>query len=302
METRPLISVILPFFNAGPAFAPALRSILRQDYDNWELLLCDDGSTDGSLELARSIQDSRVAVWSDGRNAGLAARLNECLDRTRGALVARMDADDISYPQRFRRQVEFLHKHQEIDLVGCPMLVCDEDGRAIGRRSAPLYHAGIVATPALGFGVAHPTWMVRADWYRHYRYDPEALRFEDADLLYRGYRHSRFANLATVLYGYREMSGGFGKRWKTRLGRVRYLGARRRELGNGLLLRAAAAEGIKAAMDAGLTAAGARYGMLRLREDPLTAAEHAEWNALRASLDQGKDFVASGAAARSVYA
>ena len=285
MET-PLISVILPFLNGGAAFKPALRSILQQTYTNWELLLCDDGSTDGSLELARAIHDPRVVVWSDGKTKGLAARLNECIGRAGGALIARMDADDVSYPDRFRRQVEYLRDHPEIDMLGCCMLICEEDGKPIGKRTSPAEHAEIVKNPALGFGLAHPTWMARAEWYRRHLYDPTALRFEDIELLYRAHQTSRFANLGELLYGYREMRGGLQKRLKTRLGRIRYLGAREQEFGKGLFVRAAVAEAIKVVLDAGVTATSARYQWLRVREEALTEAELAAWDSLQERLQR----------------
>ncbi len=274
---QPLVSVILPFLNAGPAFGPALRSILQQNYTRWELLLCDDGSTDGSLQLAESLRDPRVTVWSDGQTKGLAARLNECIGRSRGDLVARMDADDISYPQRLHDQAHFLAGHPEIDVVGCRMLIFGENGVALGKRPLPLDHERIVRHPASGFGLAHPTWMARADWYSQYAYDPRALRFEDIELLYRAYRTSRFANLPQLLYGYRELCGGFRKRLKTRVGRLRYLHARRSEVGPGLFYRAALAESLKVAADALLAVTGTRYRMLRFREEALNAAELSKW-------------------------
>ena len=280
---QPLVSVILPFLNGGPAFGAALRSIQRQTYQHWELLLCDDGSDDGSLELARSLADPRVKVWSDGRRLGLAARLNECLDRAAGELIARMDADDISYPDRIARQVAFLQAHPDVDVAGCPMLIFGEDGTALGKRPAPLQHERIVADPALGFGLAHPTWMARAAWYRQHRYDPTAIRFEDIELLYRAYRTSRFANLPDLLYGYREMRGGFSKRLKTRMGRIRYLRLRRQAVGFGLVARATAAELVKTASDAVLAAAGARYAMLRLREEHLSEQDLQVWNGIVAA-------------------
>ncbi len=279
---QPLVSVILPFLNGGPAFAPALRSILEQSYSNWELLLCDDGSSDGSLELAQSLRDPRITVWSDGQRKGLAGRLNECLDRSQGDLVARMDADDVSYPHRLRDQVAFLSSRPDIDVVGCRMLIFDEEGRPLGKRPVPLEHDQIVADPASGFGLAHPTWLARATWYQRHRYDPTALRFEDVELLYRARRNSRFANLPQLLYGYREMKGGFRKRFKTRLGRIRYLHARRADTGLGLFLRAAALESAKVLADAALAATATRYAMLRKREEPLLAAESADWAALYA--------------------
>src|ERR1700733_10042004 len=140
----PLISVLMPFYNAGDGFRTALGSILAQTYENWELLLCDDGSTDGSLALARSTQDERVIVWSDGQRQGLAARLNECIDRARGQFMARMDADDVSYPERFQKQVEFFGAHPEVDVVGCQMLIFGDHGELLGKRRLPEEHERIV--------------------------------------------------------------------------------------------------------------------------------------------------------------
>ena len=277
-SSGPTVSIILPFLNGGPAFAPALRSILEQSFTDWELLLCDDGSTDGSLELAQATRDPRVIVWSDGKTKGLAARLNECIDRSRGSLIARMDADDISYPHRLRHQVAFLEARPEVDVTGCPMLIFEENGSPMGKRMVPLEHEEIVANPASGFGLAHPTWLARAGWYRKHRYDPAAIRFEDIELLYRAYSTSRFANVPQLLYGYRELRGGFRKRLKTRLGRLRYLRDRRDIAGPGLFWAAAFTESFKLVSDAALAATSTRYQALRLREHSLDPSESAEWD------------------------
>ena len=150
----------------------------------------------------------------------------------------------------------------------------------LGKRSVPLNHRDIVANPALGFGLPHPTWMARASWYREFRYDPTALRFEDIELLYRAYGRSHFANVPAVLYGYREMRGGFRKRLKTRLGRVDYLRARRGEMGQSLFLRATGVEAFKVLMDAALAAGPFRYHWLRLRETALSPVELTAWRHL----------------------
>jgi glycosyltransferase involved in cell wall biosynthesis len=273
----PLVSVLMPFFNGGNDLRVALHSILNQSYDNWELLLCDDGSTDGSLALARSVRDERIKMWSDGKRTGLAGRLNECIDRARGEFIARMDADDVSYPERFCSQVEFLSAHPEIDLVGCSMLIFGEDGAPLGKRCLPVEHERIVAHPSLGFGVAHPTWMVRAPWFRRHPYDLSALRYEDVELLYRCYKSSRFANLPEILYGYREMRRGFRKRLKTRIGRVRYLHACHDASERATFYQAALAESLKIVSDAALVAFSARYAMLKLREGRLSDSESADW-------------------------
>ena len=286
----PLVSVLMPFLNGGDGFKAALQSILNQTYDNWELLLCDDGSSDGSLELARSIRDERITAWSDGKRKGLAERLNECIDRARGEFIARMDADDVSYPERFRCQVEFLSTHPEIDLVGCSMLIFGEDGDSLGKRRLPAKHEQIVANPSLGFGVAHPTWMARAPWFHQHRYDASAVRYEDVELLYRSYKTSRFANLPELLYGYREMRGGFHKRLKTRIGRVRYLHLRHDNSERWTAYRAALMESVRIVSDAVLVAASARYAMLRLREERLSESETANWRNVFDSASEIQDW------------
>ena len=106
MTAAPLVSVLLPVYNAGPYLAAALGSILRQDYDRLEVIAIDDGSTDNSLEILERYRraDNRVSVISR-ENRGLVATLNEGLRLAQGELVARMDADDVAYPWRLSRQV-----------------------------------------------------------------------------------------------------------------------------------------------------------------------------------------------------
>ena len=98
----------MPFRNAERTIAASIRSILRQSYMDWELILCDDGSEDESRALACSFHDPRIEVWGDGRSLQLGARLNECIGRARGEYFARMDADDIAYPLRLEKQLRFL--------------------------------------------------------------------------------------------------------------------------------------------------------------------------------------------------
>jgi glycosyltransferase involved in cell wall biosynthesis len=279
---NPLISIAMPFLNCEATLSAALQSILRQSYGNWELLLCDDGSSDGGPACARSFRDRRINLWSDGRTKGLAARLNECIDRARGDFIARMDADDIAYPARLEKQVAFLQQHPEIDLAGSHMLIFAEDGAPLGKRVLPCAHEDIVANPALSFGLAHPTWMGRAAWFRRYRYSAQAVRYEDIELLYRSYRHSRFANIPEILHAYREPQDGLRKRFKTRIERVRFLW----RSGNPGAYQSTLVEPIKAMCDAALVTAGLRYRMLRSREQSLTAAEFQDWDQLFATVTQ----------------
>jgi glycosyltransferase involved in cell wall biosynthesis len=201
---KPCITVAMPFFNSAATLGMSIRSLLNQSYDNFELLLCDDGSGDRGLAIARSFDDSRLICWSDGRRLGLPARLNECIDRARGPYLARMDADDIAYPNRLAQQMAFLVDHQEVDLCGGGAMVFGKHGRPLWRFSPPTDHGEIIRLPSMGFPLLHPAWMGRIEWFRRWRYDESAWLARDQELLLRSYRDSRFANLPQIVLGYRE--------------------------------------------------------------------------------------------------
>jgi glycosyltransferase involved in cell wall biosynthesis len=116
---EPLVSVLLPVFNAEPYIGAALESILRQDYRKLEIIAIDDGSTDRSLDILRRYHqaDSRISIVSR-ENRGLVATLNEGLTLARGDLIARMDADDIAYPWRLSRQVEAFRSRAGLAICG----------------------------------------------------------------------------------------------------------------------------------------------------------------------------------------
>ncbi|MER9678861.1 glycosyltransferase [Mesorhizobium sp. M0184] len=119
MAAAPLVSVLLPIYNAGPYLAAALGSVLRQDYERLEVIAIDDGSTDNSLQILQKYRqaDNRISIISR-ENRGLIATLNEGLAVARGDLVARMDADDIAYPRRLSRQVALFNQQPDLALCG----------------------------------------------------------------------------------------------------------------------------------------------------------------------------------------
>ena len=178
---RAAITVGLPFYNAGTTLLPAIRSVFAQTLQDWELILYDDGSTDGSLQLARSISDARVVVHSTGRNCGLVSALNRIAQLAQGQYLARMDADDLMHPARLQRQVEFLDRHAEVPVLGSGAYVIDGDGRPMGIRAqaAPdtSDYALLRRNPIL-----HPTVAGRTSWFRANPYDPAFPRSEDHEL------------------------------------------------------------------------------------------------------------------------
>lgn len=229
----PLITVAMPVYNAGRYLRPALLSVLGQTFSDWELLLIDDGSTDDGFKLISDLVDDRVRILRDGKNKGLAARLNEAADQARGQYFARMDSDDICFPDRFARQVAFLNSDPELDLVATRAIKIDMNDNPVGAFPYALTHSEICARPWQGFYFPHPTWMGRTTWFRKHRYgDPAPYFCEDQDLLTRSFATSKFATLPEVLFAYRvrnkfNPSKQFGTRWALLKAQVRYFRSKR---------------------------------------------------------------------------
>lgn len=204
-ENTPLVSVILPVYNGGPDLSLAIQSIEKQTYQNWELVLMDDGSTDGSLDLMKGFTDPRIKLFSDGVNKGLSQRLNEAVSKTKGQYIARMDADDIAFPERLEIQLDFLKKNKDIDLVGCRAVAFRGEGEVIGLLPFASDHTSMTAQVWRNIPLPHPTWMGKASWFKENPYAyPEVRRSEDQELLLRTHSFSHFACVPDVLFGYRQ--------------------------------------------------------------------------------------------------
>ncbi len=279
-DRRPLVTIGLPVRDAESTLPEALASIRGQSFRDWELLVVDDGSADNSRELVAEFsgEDDRVRLIADGEQRGLPARLNQLLDLARGELFARMDADDVAYPARLERQVEFLAEHPEVDLVGCSMLVFGEGGAARGERLAPPSHEEIVSRPrASFFPLFHPTWIGGTEWFRRYAYRPAARRCEDQDLLLRAYRRSTLANLPDILLGYREDRVRLRPTLVGRANWARCVWRARREESFRGAVATAAAQTAKGLLDVAAVALRAERYLLPHRAQPITETARAEW-------------------------
>jgi glycosyltransferase involved in cell wall biosynthesis len=200
----PEVSVVLPVRDGARTLALAMLSVLGQSFRDFELLVIDDGSVDASPDIALRFGDPRVRLLRDGMKRGLAARLNQGIDTSTGRYIARMDADDVCFPDRFARQVARLNAESSLDLLACRALIFDDSGAATGLSPHRSSHGALCARPWNGFYLVHPTWMGRAGWFRRYRYQtPELARAQDQELLLRAYPESRFAVLDEILLGYR---------------------------------------------------------------------------------------------------
>ena len=199
----PRLSVLMPVYNGLPRLWEAAESVLRQTYSEFEFLVVDDGSTDGSSAACDDLaaRDGRVRVLRHpkGENRGIVASLALGLASARGELVARMDADDRAYPERFARQVAYLDAHPEVALVGSAVHVRGRDGSVVTRVPA--------TSPALirwklRFGVTftHPTVTMRRRAVEAAGgYTAAAPHNEDHDLWLRMARQHDLANLPVPL-------------------------------------------------------------------------------------------------------
>jgi glycosyltransferase involved in cell wall biosynthesis len=278
----PRISVILSFRDPGAGLDAALASLQWQTEEDWELIAIDDGSRDGSSGLPRLLADPRIRLIRHTDSAGLAIRLNEGVRAARGRYIARMDADDIAFPQRLRTQADYLDAHPDVDLLASSVLMIDDAGQPISLTRSPPTHAQLVRRAALRFPMPHPTWMGRAEWFRAHPYDECAIKAQDQHLLYRTYRDSRFAAIEEPLLAYRYARLSVRK---TLQGRYHFL---RAVWSHGPLLHACAATAVHAAAalrDLLAMACGRERSVIRRRGDALPDALRDQWSRLLAQLD-----------------
>ncbi|MAT38415.1 MAG: hypothetical protein CL946_02290 [Ectothiorhodospiraceae bacterium] len=195
------ITVLLPAFNAEETLAIAIASLLDQTYPHFELLIIDDGSTDGTPEVVRRFDDARIRYLRK-ENGGLGNALNFGLKEAAHEWIARMDADDIAVPHRLERQVRYLDTHPEVDVLSSWYAMFDERGiRCIVQTAAD--HETIAGRLYLHSEIAHPGCMYRkADILDAGGYSQEIM--EDYELWNRLRSSVRFANIPEVLMFIRE--------------------------------------------------------------------------------------------------
>lgn len=225
-SAQPKVSILLATYNCEATIEAAIGSISSQTYSNWELVVCDDGSTDRTyeilLEVLAGLGPGRSVLLRNTENRKLAYSLNRCLAAASGELMARMDGDDLSEPDRLERQVKYLLDHPEVDLVGTGMRRFNEHGLGevvypatpepdrwtLGRSmKAPFFHATIMARRPVFDKVGNYTVVRRT------------VRVEDVDLWFKFFKAGFIGrNLPEPLYLVREDAAAIRRRTpKTRL-------------------------------------------------------------------------------------
>lgn len=196
-------------YNCEKTLSEAIESILAQTFSDWQLVMCDDGSTDGTYNVASEYllkYPEKIVLLQNNSNVGLNRTLNRCLKLCDGEYIARMDGDDISLPSRLEEEVQFLDLHTEYDIVSTPMIFYDETGDW-GRSFSiekPTKHDFIKHSPVH----CHAPSMIRHSALLDiggYTEDERTLRFEDVDLWYKLYAKDHIGyNLDKPLYKMRD--------------------------------------------------------------------------------------------------
>ncbi|MFM7428015.1 MAG: glycosyltransferase family 2 protein, partial [Elainella sp.] len=215
----PLISVLMPVYNAQRYLPRAVESILHQSLGDFEFLILDDGSTDRSLAILQRYaqQDARIRLLSRA-NRGLVVSLNQLLELAQGELIARMDADDIALPDRFAQQVAFLQQHPQVVCVGGAQDWIDEAGRILLRHPEAEQNAEIQELALTGrTPINHPSALIRTAALRQVGgYDAAFYPAEDLDLWLRLGEIGELANLKATVLQYRQHSQSISEQQQAR--------------------------------------------------------------------------------------
>lgn len=196
----PHVTVILPVYNTEKYIAEAVQSILNQTFSDFELLVINDASTDRTLEVLNRFSDNRLKIITNPTNLKVVKSLNKGLELAKGEFIARMDADDISHPQRFKRQIEYFNDHPEVDLCGSWVQMIGDDNYIL---TLPEKHETIKADMLFKNIIVHPSVMFRKEKLSGFRYDETYINAEDYALWVEVMDKVRFGIIPEVLLKYR---------------------------------------------------------------------------------------------------
>ncbi len=209
MPTTPIVSVLLPVYNGQPYLEKAVQSILGQTFEDFEFIIINDGSADGSKAVLERFadRDDRIRLVHQ-ENQGLVPSLNRGLSMAKGRYIARMDADDISLPERLEHQVQFLDSNPEVGVVGTQHVWIGADGEVTHRPSLPTDPSFIAWRLLFVTCIVHPSVLARRSLLRRLEGYAEWAEYgEDYELWTRAVLESKFANLPQILLKYRRWDG-----------------------------------------------------------------------------------------------
>lgn len=201
MKDKPLVSVILPTYNGAECIAEAIQSVLDQTYPNIELIVVDDGSTDGTKTIVESFSDKGVQFVAKPKNSGIADSLNVGILKAKGQYFARMDDDDVCMPERLMAQVEFLEQHPDV-------VVCATNDQNKGGDRPYLTDTELKIGLLFRNVIIHPSVMMPMEVIKKYMYTVDMVPSEDYDLWSRLLNEGKFYKLEEPLMFYRCSANG----------------------------------------------------------------------------------------------
>lgn len=217
MDQTIKVSIIMGIYNCAATLSEAIDSIIMQTFTDWELIMCDDGSTDNTYKVACQYKEKypdKIRVLRNDENKGLNQTLNNCLWKAKGKYIARMDGDDLSMPERLQKEVEFLDTHPEYAIVSTAMIFFDERGEWGSNK--------VIEIPCIKDFVryapfhCHAPCMIRREAFvavGGYTVDKRLLRYEDCNLWYKLYSSGyRGYNLSEPLYKMRDDRNAYKRR------------------------------------------------------------------------------------------
>jgi glycosyltransferase involved in cell wall biosynthesis len=203
MPNKPLVSVTIPVYNAEKYLNATIESVLDQTYQNFELILVNDQSTDRSKDLILSYTDPRIRYFENPVNMGIVKTRNNALGHARGKYVAILDNDDISLPMRLEKQVEFLESHPDYGLCGSYYEVIDSEGAFTVRIEVPTSTSDINTFLLFNNCFCHSTVMARSELFAENKFAEDFELMEDYDLVYRLKQITKLSNLPRFTTKYR---------------------------------------------------------------------------------------------------
>jgi len=187
-------------YNGMPYLKDAVKSILNQSYKNFEFIIVNDASTDGTFKYLKNLKDKRIKLIDNLKNFGLAASLNKALTASKGSYIARMDADDVCLPNRLVIQLDYLEHNPQISLCGCWVNLIDKNGKVIGEKKYPIGDLEIKKALKWYQPIVHPTFFARSEFYKQLNgYNENFDYAEDYELLARAIKKNKLANIPQKL-------------------------------------------------------------------------------------------------------
>lgn len=193
-----MISIILPTYNNEKTIFYSIQSILNQSYRNFELIIVNDFSTDKTKQIIRSFNDSRIIYLENEKNIGTTNSVLRGIEKSEGDYIARMDGDDIAIPARLKTQLDYLEENPHIDLVASNIILFTNN-KVIGCSKLKLYNSNNINFYMRTISLPHPSWLAKAQFFKHYKYNTNFSVSQDQDLLLRANSFCQFALLKDPL-------------------------------------------------------------------------------------------------------